>query len=149
MTRPRRVRIGSFDVRAHCKRVMIAALRQNALPIAMILVCAAALYLVYRDMKKIDARLNRLDAAVVVLSEEQSNATCMIHDDYEAALQAEADEEDFEAEFDAEIDAELDAVAETVAEPVAEPVADPVVEPVADPVAAPVVEPVAQPVAEA
>jgi hypothetical protein len=115
---------------------MIAALRQNALPIALILVCAAALYLVYRDIKKIDARLNRLDAAVVVLSEEQGNATCMIHDDYEAALQAEADE--FDDELDEELVEELDEelVAEPVAEPDAEPVAEPEPEPVAEPVTA-------------
>lgn len=123
---------------------MIAALRQNALPIAMILVCAAALYLVYRDIKKIEGRLNRLDAAVVVLSEEQCNATCPIHDDYEAALQAEADEDD----FDADLDAELDTVAEPVAEPAAELVTEPAAAPIVEPVAAPVVEPVAEPVTE-
>ena len=98
---------------------MIAALRQNALPIALILVCAAALYLVYRDIKKIEGRLNRLDAAVVVLSED--GATCMIHDDYEAALHAEADAES-EVEFDAGFDAGFDAEPVPVAEPVAEPV---------------------------
>jgi signal transduction histidine kinase len=110
---------------------MIAALRQNALPIAMILVCAAALYLVYRDMKKIDARLNRLDAAVVVLAEEQhAGETCAVHDgpeafdDYEAALIAEDDLEDLEVE----------PAAEPVAEPAAEPVSEPAAEPVSEPV---------------
>lgn len=102
---------------------MIAALRQNALPIAMILVCAAALYLVYRDMKKIDARLNRLDAAVVVLAEEQhAGETCVIHDDYEAELAAEADldldaEPEVEPEVEPEAEAELEAELEAEAEP--------------------------------
>lgn len=116
---------------------MIAALRQNALPIAMILVCAAALYLVYRDMKKIDARLNRLDAAVVVLAEEQqAGGTCPVHDDYEAALLAEEDDlEDI-------IEEEPELVAEPAAEPAAEPVAEPVAEPAAEPAAEPVAEPV-------
>ena len=113
---------------------MIAALRQNALPLAMILVCAAALYLVYRDMKRIGDRLNRLDAAVIVLAEDRPADACGIHDDYEAALAAEAE---FDAEFEAgaefelvaepepepEAEAEPEHEAETEAEPEAEPAA--------------------------
>lgn len=121
---------------------MIAALRQNALPIAMILVCAAALYLVYRDMKKIDARLNRLDAAVLVLAEEQhTGGTCPVHDaaeafdEYEAALLAEEDEPaegDEPAEEDELVEGvELPDIAEEEhdADPVAEPAPVPAAEP--------------------
>lgn len=47
---------------------MISSIRQHALPLALVLLCAAAMYIVYRDMRKMEARMTRLDAVVGSLS---------------------------------------------------------------------------------
>lgn len=128
-----RVRTGRLEILPPIQKniIMIATLRQHALQIAMILVCGAALYLAYRDMKKIDARLNRLDAAVVVLAEEQ-HATELYPHAHEEILP------DFETELVTEFQAAIDAEAdndEPVDEPVAEPAAEPADEPANEPAA--------------
>lgn len=47
---------------------MIASLQKHALPFAVVLLCAMAMYIVYRDMRKMEARLARIDAAVASLT---------------------------------------------------------------------------------
>lgn len=49
---------------------MIASLQKHALPFAVVLLCAMAMYLVYRDMRKMEARLARMDAVVASLTSD-------------------------------------------------------------------------------
>lgn len=48
---------------------MFASLQKNALPLALVLLCAAAMYMVYRDMRRMEARMARLSAAVDSLND--------------------------------------------------------------------------------
>lgn len=43
---------------------MIASLQKNALPLALVLLCAAAMYMVYRDMRRMETRMTQLGALV-------------------------------------------------------------------------------------
>ena len=52
---------------------MFSPIKNCALPFALMLLCATALYIMYKDMKKINVRLARLDAAVHVLSEKEED----------------------------------------------------------------------------
>lgn len=48
---------------------MFASLQKNALPLALVLLCAAAMYMVYRDMRRMETRMAQLNAVVESLSD--------------------------------------------------------------------------------
>jgi hypothetical protein len=48
---------------------MFASLQKNALPMALVLLCAAAMYMVYRDMRRMETRMAQLGALVDSLAD--------------------------------------------------------------------------------
>jgi len=52
---------------------MISSLQKNALPVALLLLVVGAMYLVYRDMRNMEARIGKIDAALVQLYAERED----------------------------------------------------------------------------
>jgi hypothetical protein len=51
--------------------MVMSILRQHAFQFSLAILCAAAMYMVYRDMRKMEARLAAMDAAILAMSESE------------------------------------------------------------------------------
>ena len=90
---------------------MIAAFRQNSLAFALVILCAAALYLVYRDMRRIEKRLDSIDAAIGAFGEREEGDFDFYNIPYHVGGMVAAeveDVEDVEDGDDDEADADYD-----------------------------------------